>query len=142
MKKYTIRDFEQEFPDDAACLDYIYRTLYPNGAPCPRCEMVTKHHRLINRPAYCCDRCGHHLHPTACTIFHKSTTPLRLWFYAIFLMSATRCGVSAKQIERETGVTYKTAWRMFKQIRTLLADIHPGWPSHSNTVRLEWGVPP
>jgi transposase-like protein len=47
---------------------------------------------------------------------------LTTWFYAIYLMSATRCGISAKQIERETGVTYKTAWRMFKQIRSMLQD--------------------
>ena len=61
-------------------------------------------------------------HPTADTIFHKSSTALTTWFYAIYLMASTRCGVSAKQIERETGVTYKTAWRMFKQIRTMLDD--------------------
>jgi transposase len=60
--------------------------------------------------------------PMAGTIFHKSPTSLRLWFYAMYLMSATRCGISAKQIQRETGVTYKTAWRMFKQIRSLLSE--------------------
>ena len=54
------------------------------------------------------------------TIFHKSSTSLRTWFHAMFLMSNTRCGISAKQLQRETGVTYKTAWRMFKQIRSLL----------------------
>src|ERR1700744_127809 len=60
--------------------------------------------------------------PMAGTIFEKTTTPLSLWFYAMYLMSATRCGISAKQIQRETGVTYKTAWRMFKQIRSLMSD--------------------
>jgi hypothetical protein len=60
------------------------------------------------------------LHPTAGTIFHKSSTGLDLWFRAIFLMGSTRCGVSAKQIEREVGVTYKTAWRMANLIRTKL----------------------
>ncbi|MFC2065554.1 IS1595 family transposase [Chloroflexota bacterium] len=59
------------------------------------------------------------------TIFEHSATPLKLWFYAIYLMSSTRCGISAKQIQRETGVTYKTAWRMFKQIRTLLQEDTP-----------------
>jgi transposase-like protein len=60
--------------------------------------------------------------PMAGTIFEKSSTALRTWFYAMYLMSATRCGISAKQIQRETGVTYKTAWRMFKQIRTLMSE--------------------
>ena len=93
---------------------------YPNGIECPECEKVTKHHRVNGRSCYACDYCGHQVFPTAGTIFHKSCTPLRTWFHAIFLMANTRCGISAKQLQRETGVTYKTAWRMFKQIRTLL----------------------
>ena len=56
------------------------------------------------------------------TIFEKAATPLRLWFYAIFLISATRCGISAKQIQREVGVTYKTAWRMAHEIRSILSE--------------------
>ena len=56
------------------------------------------------------------------TIFEKSSTSLRLWYYAMYLMASTRCGISAKQIQRETGVTYKTAWRMFRQIRSLLSE--------------------
>src|SRR6202035_585453 len=67
-----------------------------------------------------CTSCGHHLHPTAATIYHKSSTSLHLWFYAMYLMSSTRCGISAKQLERELGVTYKTAWRMFTLIRNEL----------------------
>src|SRR5579863_7958193 len=56
------------------------------------------------------------------TIFEHSSTSLRLWYYAMYLMASTRCGISAKQIQRETGVTYKTTWRMFKQIRSLLSE--------------------
>lgn len=56
------------------------------------------------------------------TIFEKSSTSLHLWYYAMYLMASTRCGISAKQIQRETGVTYKTAWRMFRQIRSLLCE--------------------
>jgi transposase len=56
------------------------------------------------------------------TIFEDSATSLKLWFHAIYLMSQTRCGISAKQLERELGVTYKTAWRMFNKIRSMLAD--------------------
>jgi len=77
--------------------------------------------RIQGRSAYSCRYCGHHVYPTAGTIFHKSTTSLQLWFWAIYLMSSTRRGISAKQLEREIGVTYKTAHRMFKQIARCLA---------------------
>lgn len=120
--KYTLRDFEAQFPDDTTCLEWLRQYLYPAGVECKICNRVTKHHRVASRPSYSCDICGHHVHPTAGTIFHKSTTPLRLWFYAIYLMSSTRCGISAKHLERELGVTYKTAWRMFKQIRSMLKE--------------------
>ena len=123
--RYTLRDFERQFPDDAACLQWLRTFLYPEGVHCPKCNKITKHHRVASRPSYSCDECGHHVHPTAGTIFHKSSTSLRLWFYAIYLMSASRCGISAKHLERELGVTYKTAWRMFKQIRTMLNDETP-----------------
>lgn len=123
MLPYTLKDFQKQFPDDATCLEWLFRNFYPDGMPfCEECQKKTKHHRVASRPSYSCDFCGHHVHPTADTIFHKSTTPLTTWFYAVYLMAQTRCGISAKQIQRETGVTYKTAWRMFKQIRSMLQE--------------------
>lgn len=122
MQPFTFKHFENMFPDDAACLEWLREYLYPNGIYCKLCEKVTLHHRDAKRPSYSCDYCGHHVHPAAGTIFHKSPTSLKTWFHAIYLMASTRCGISAKQIERETGVTYKTAWRMFNKIRTLLQD--------------------
>jgi transposase len=122
MQRYPLKAFQKQFPDDAACLEWLKNRLYPDGIFCKNCEQITKHYRVVSRPSYCCEHCGNHVHPTADTIFHKSPTPLTTWFYAMYLMSATRCGISAKQIERETGVTYKTAWRMFKQIRSMLDD--------------------
>ena len=120
MKRYTIHGFNTQFPTDAACLEFLKQARWPNGIPCPTCKRVTSHHRLTKRPAYSCDYCGHHVYPLAGTIFHKSPTPMRSWFHAMFLMASTRCGISAKQLERELGVTYKTAWRMFKQVRLLM----------------------
>ncbi len=122
MDKYTITQFNNQFPDDASCLEWIMLHKYPNGIHCSFCGKITKHYRIASRQSYACDLCGHHVHPMVGTIFQKSTTPLRQWFYAMFLMSATRCGISAKQLQRELGVTYKTAWRMFYQIRSLLND--------------------
>jgi transposase-like protein/ribosomal protein L37AE/L43A len=120
MKNYTRKDFETTFPNDDACLGWLMNHRYPQGVECPVCQKVTKHHKITSRPVYECDYCGHQISPLANTIFHKSSTSLKTWFQAIHLMASTRCGISAKQLQRETGVTYKTAWRMFKQIRTLL----------------------
>jgi transposase-like protein len=121
--RYTVEDFNREFPNDDACLEYIKEQRFPGGvAQCPKCTEEHKHYRVSGRTAYACDHCGHHLYPLAGTIFEKSSTSLRLWFYAMYLMGSTRCGISAKQIQRETGVTYKTAWRMFRQIRSLLSE--------------------
>ena len=61
------------------------------------------------------------MYPCAGTIFQDSRTPLRVWFYAIYLFVTTRHGVSGKELERTLGVTYKTAWRMGQQIRKLMA---------------------
>ena len=120
-------EFMREFPDDEACLQWLWQTrcaVDEDGkrAFCPKCELDRPFHRVSGRPAWDCDYCGHHLHPTAGTIFHKSSTSLQLWFYAMFLVSQTRCGISAKQLEREIGVTYKTAWRMLNKIRNQLMD--------------------
>src|SRR5487761_1048072 len=121
--RYTVKDFNKEFPNDDACLRHIAEQRYPDGiAQCPKCNVERKHHRVGNRTAFACDHCGNHIYPLAGTIFEKSSTSLRLWFYAAYLMGSTRCGLSAKQVQRETGVTYKTAWRMFRQIRSLLSE--------------------
>lgn len=121
MEKYTLKDFNRDFPTDDACLEHIKNARWPDGIHCAKCDAITSHHRIEGRKVYSCSGCGSHVSPTAGTIFHKSSTPLRTWFYAIFLMASTRTGISAKQLERETGVTYKTAWRMFKQVRELMA---------------------
>jgi transposase len=118
----TYPRFLELFPDNDACLEYLKGQFFADGTECPKCGKASKFHRISGRSAYSCQYCGHHVYPTAGTIFHKSTVNLQLWFFAIYLMSSTRCGISAKQLEREIGVTYKTAHRMFKLIRTLLSD--------------------
>jgi transposase len=121
--RYTVEQFHQEFPDDDACLVRVMDMRHPGHVlKCAKCKQDRKHYRVSGRTAYACDHCGNHVFPLAGTIFEKSSTSLRLWFYAMYLMGSTRCGISAKQIQRETGVTYKTAWRMFRQIRSLLGE--------------------
>jgi transposase len=121
--RYSVKDFNNEFPNDEACLEYVKEQRWPDGmAPCAKCGKDTKHHRVGNRTAYACQSCGTHIFPLAGTIFEKSSTSLKTWFYAMYLMGSTRCGISAKQVQRETGVTYKTAWRIFRQVRSLLSE--------------------
>lgn len=121
--RYSFEDFLRQFPNDDACLEHIKEQRWPNGITyCDTCKADKKHHRVTGRTAYACETCGWHLYPLAGTILEKTTTSLRTWFYAMYLMGSTRCGISAKQIQRETSVTYKTAWRMFKQIRSLLSE--------------------
>ena len=128
--RYTIQKFQSTFPDDDACLEQIKEQRFPGGITlCHKCEKPRKHYRVKGRTAYACETCGNHIFPLAGTIFEKTSTSLRLWFYAMYLMGSTRCGISAKQIQRETGVTYKTAWRMFRQIRKLMGeDLRLGGP--------------
>ena len=119
----SLMEFLERYPDDAACLDRLWREGYaPDGhhAQCPKCDRERKFHRTRSRASYTCDTCGLHIHPMKGTIFEGSPVSLKLWFYVMYVMASTRCGVSAKQMEREIGVTYKTAHRMMKQIRTHL----------------------
>src|ERR1700694_5215323 len=84
-QKFTIKDFNDRYPDDASCLAYIMEQRFPGGmAFCDKCEQERKHHRLADRPAYSCDYCGKMISPMAGTIFDKSSTSLRLWFYAMY----------------------------------------------------------
>lgn len=118
---FTLGTFLKQYKNDAACLDHLKSIKYPQGIFCDKCQKITNFTKVTDRPVYQCS-CGWQISPLAGTIFEKTTTPLQYWFYAIFIMSVTRSGVSAKQLQRELGVTYKTAWRMFKQIRILMAN--------------------
>ena len=119
--RYTIKDFNKQFKSDAQCLEFIYRKRYPQGANCSVCGRKDQFYPISERKAYSC-ACGHQISPTAGTIFHKSPTPLKSWFFAIFLMMTSKNGVAAKELERQLGVTYKCAWRMAHQIRQLLKE--------------------
>lgn len=120
--KYTLKQFRQEYPDDPACLDKILEMRYGGHEfTCPGCGVESKFHRIGRRRAYACQRCGHHVYPCVGTPFEKSRTPLTDWFLAMYLMTSTRHGVAAKELERQIGCTYKTAWRMAHELRKLMA---------------------
>jgi len=114
---YTFKQFKKDFPDDDACLDYILKSSY-SDYKCPKCGR-TNFYRIKGRKSYAC-QCGYQIHPLSGTIFHKSKTKLTNWFFAIYLMSTSKHGVSAKELQRHLGTTYKTAWRMARLIRSLM----------------------
>jgi predicted DNA-binding transcriptional regulator YafY len=109
-------DFRRNFLDEDACLDWLKNRLYPDGINCPVCKKITRHHKLLKRPCYCCDSCGHQLYPTSGTIFYKSSIPLKTWFEVISKISVSKSRISARDIQREYRMTYKTAWRMVNKI--------------------------
>lgn len=114
-----LKEFLSKYSSNEACLQKVFSTRYGFKPYCIGCGERRKFTKIKNRPVYQCLN-GHQISPLAGTIFAKSSTSLQYWFYAMWLMTATRGGISAKQLERELGVTYKTAWRMAKQIRILM----------------------
>lgn len=127
--KFTRKQFQAQYPDDGACLQAILKRRFGKADSCPNCGVVGKLTRITGRRAFACQE-GCHIYPCAGTIFEHSPTPLTDWFYAMYLMTATRNGVSAKELERQLGVTYKCAWRIGHQLRDLMSarakQQHPG----------------
>lgn len=122
LAPYTATHFNAEFRNDDVCLEYIQEQRWPTAVThCVKCGKRWKHHRVTGRTAYACGHCGNQIYPQAGTIFAKSRVPLKKWFYAIYLMGSTACTITAKQLQREIGVTYKTAWRLSRSIRELMA---------------------
>lgn len=118
--KFTIAQFLKRFPNDDVCLDHIFKKRYGDMEHCPDCAVKTKFHRIKSRKVYSCHECGYQISPLAGTIFHKSSTPLTSWLFAVLLFANSKNGVSAKELQRQVGVSYKTAWRMGHLIRSLM----------------------
>jgi predicted RNA-binding Zn-ribbon protein involved in translation (DUF1610 family)/transposase-like protein len=128
MAKYTFKQFQAEYPNDEACLAKLMEVNYGGTEiTCPGCGVeAAKFHPMTKRRAYACQECGYHIYPCAGTIFHKSRTNLTKWFFAMYLMTSTRHGVAAKEIERQLGVTYKCAWRICHELRKLMTSADHG----------------
>ncbi len=122
-KQLTVTQLRKMFPDDDACLEHIFRARYGETLICSGCEREAKYYRVKKRRAHECEHCGFQVYATAGTPFDKTRTPLTVWFHVMHMFCTTRNGVSAKEIQRLTGVTYKTAWRMGHEIRKYMAQV-------------------
>jgi transposase-like protein/predicted RNA-binding Zn-ribbon protein involved in translation (DUF1610 family) len=118
---FPVREFFARFADERACLEHIMAVRFGGTKlDCPSCGTVgVQFHKLSERRAYACPECRFQIAPTANTILHDTRTPLVSWFYAMYLFCTTRHGVSGKELQRQLGVTYKTAYRIGQQIRDL-----------------------
>lgn len=120
--KFTFAQYKAQYPDDDACLKAIFDRRHGPEPVCQGCGVKpAKFHKITGRRAYACQDCGFHDYPCAGTVFEHSSTPLNQWFHAMYLLTATRNGVSAKELQRQLGVTYKCAWRIGHQLRDLMA---------------------
>jgi hypothetical protein len=128
QKPMTIKQFNSRFPDDDTCLDHLMRIRYGEKFTCSKCGADAKYYRVKARRCYECEHCGHQVYPTVDTPFEKTRTSLRDWFYVMFLFCSSRNGVAAKEVQRQLGVTYKTAWRMCNLIRQYMGYVDGDGP--------------
>jgi len=109
-------DFQQRFATDALCLDYLAASRWPDGFVCPACG-GRRSWVLGRRHLWECGECGRQTSVTAGTVMHGSRTPLRAWFWAAYLVATHHPGISAKQLSRQLGLRYETAWLILQKLR-------------------------
>ncbi len=123
-KKYGVMglmEFQRRFRTEAACRKHLFKLRWPDGFRCPRCghdECFDLPHRKLHQ----CKSCGHQTSVTAGTVMHRTRTPLRKWFWAIFLAAGDKRGLSALQLSKKLGVSYYVAWTMLHKVRQAMAD--------------------
>jgi len=122
-KAPTLRQFQDRFPTEDSCLDHLMRVRYGDRHDCEKCGKSAHFYRAKGRRSYACEYCGAQVYPTAGTPFDRTRTSLRDWFFVMFQFCASRNGVAAKEVERQLGVTYKTAWRMCHMIREYMGQV-------------------
>jgi transposase len=136
-KAPTLRQFQDRFPTEESCLDHLMRTRYGARHDCERCGREASFYRVKARRSYACEHCGGQIYPTAGTPFDRTRTSLRDWFFVMFQFCASRNGVAAKEVERQLGVTYKTAWRMCHEIRKYMGAVDGETPIGGFTKQVE-----
>jgi len=123
IESMTFFEFNKRFPSEKSAIDYFIKIRYRNAPTCPKCGAKTKMYRWNGRAKVVhCKRCNSQFSVFAGTIFEGSSTDMRKWFYAIHLFLNAKNGVSACHLQRELGVTYKTAWRILMRIRTAMGN--------------------
>ncbi len=125
-QELSLLQFKKKFPTERACQKALKKMRWPNGFVCPKCA----HAKAYDRPKRHlleCAGCGYQASITAGTIFHNTRTPLLKWFWAIYLASQDKGGVSAMRLSKQLELGYKTAWAMLHKIREAMAQRDNGY---------------
>ena len=115
-EEYTLLEFQRRFQTEGDCEKQLEAVKWPDGFICPRCRCQDGC-RLTDRREIQCSQCKHQTSVTAGTMFHKTHTPLLKWFWAMYLVSQDKGGLSATRLSRLVGVSRPTAWLMLQKIR-------------------------
>lgn len=138
-KPISLRQFQSRFPTEDSCLEHLFQVRFGTDFDCPGCGRPARFTRVKGRRSYQCQWCAHQVYPTAGTPFDRTRTPLRDWFFVMFQFCSTRNGLAAKEVERQLGVTYKTAWRMCHMIREYMGAVDGNDPigGEGKTVQMD-----
>lgn len=120
LKTLSFLDFQQKFPNEESCAQFLFRQRWPNGWACPECN-CDKSYWIAHREVYECASCHYQVSVTARTIFHKTRTPLKLWFWAVFFITTDKRGISSVGLSKQLGISQKKAWFMLQKIRQAMS---------------------
>src|SRR6267142_2882 len=124
MDEMNLVELIKDFADESKCRAYIEKLRWPDGVECPRCESE-KVYRIVKRDQLLCSSCEYQFSATSGSIFHDTHLPLWKWFLATYLLTESKKGMSACQIQRSLGVSYKTAWYLCHRIRAAMLEVAP-----------------
>ena len=118
IERFPLGTFMKQFSTEAQCREYLASLRWKSGYVCPKCGY--RHAYRLANGRYQCAKCRHQVSVTAGTVLHKTHMPLTQWFLAFYFVCQDKRGISAVQLERMLGTTYKTAWFMLKRIRAAM----------------------
>jgi transposase-like protein len=124
MQTPTLLEVLRTFGDDAKCREYLEALRWPDKVTCPRCQSV-KTSRVYDRKQFDCDSCRYQFSVLAGTVFQDTKLPLPTWFATTYLMCESRKGISANQVKRMIGGSYKTSWYLCHRIRAAMKEANP-----------------
>jgi transposase-like protein len=136
MKTPTLCEVLKELGNDESCRDYLEALRWPDKISCPRCDSE-KISRVYERKVFDCDSCRYQFSVLAGTIFQDTKLPLPTWFATVYLMCESKKGISANQVNRMMGGSYKTAWYLCHRIRAAMSSASEDRPKLGGTIEVD-----